>query len=128
METGQKRMTCLLPSCKNLFMGNENKKFCSLACKNAFHNEKRKTEQQEIGNVINILKSNRRILAAILGSNQVKKISEQRLLDKGFIFRYHTHRRINKGDNKEYIFCFDVGYVTHAAGWYTVVKAFKESE
>lgn len=120
----QFKQVCL--ECGSKFSGNTNKKFCSADCKSIYHNKKRKAEAEEIGAIINILKSNRRILAEIAGDKSVKNMSEQQLLDRGYIFRYHTHRRINKGDSKEYIFCFDYGYLPLSNGWYTIVKAFKD--
>ena len=119
---------CLNPACGKTFSGNENKKFCSSECKNEYHNARRKEENKEIGMVVNILKTNRRILEQLLGERKVKNVSGQRLLDNGFVFRYHTHRRPNKGDGKEYIFCFDLGYLPLENGWYKIVKGFKETE
>ncbi len=118
------KMACV--RCGKKISGNDNKKFCNDFCKNAFHNSRRKKESREIGDIIGILKTNRRIIAGLLNGLEIKKVSGQRLLDKGFIFRYHTHRRINKGDGKEYIFCFDYGYLELASGWYTLVRGFKE--
>ena len=112
--------------CPKLFSGNDNKKFCSDICKNDFHNARRKKEAQEIGDIITILKTNRRIIVDLLNGKEIKKVSAQRLLDKGFIFRYHTHLRTNKGDGKEYVFCFDYGYLELTSGWYTILRAFKE--
>lgn len=114
--------------CRKTFSGNDNKKFCSDGCKNNFHNNRRKLENKEISTVINALKSNRRIIMDILGDKSIKSVSGQRLLDQGFIFRYHTHRRTNKGDGKEYIFCFDFGYLPNGNGWYKLVKAYREDE
>lgn len=123
MASSRLNLICL--ECKSRFSGNSNKKFCSAACKNEYHNHRRKKEADEIGPVVNILKANRRILMEIADGKSVQNVSEQQLLDKGYVFRYHTHRRTNKGDNKEYIFCFDFGFLPLENGWYKVVKAFK---
>lgn len=120
------KMQCI--QCTKKISGNDNKRFCNDFCKNAFHNARRKKESKEIGDIITMLKTNRRIIAELLNDKEIKKVSAQRLLDKGFVFRYHTHRRINKGDNKEYIFCFDYGYIELPSGWYTILKAFKETD
>ena len=122
------KATCQNPGCNKVFSGNENKKFCSPECKNEYHNAKRKGENKEIGMIVNILKSNRRILESLLGNSSVKNVSSQKLLDNGFVFRYHTHTRPNKGDEKEYVFCFDLGYLPLKSGWYKIVKGYKESE
>ena len=79
------KAVCANPDCGKSFSGNENKKFCSTACKNEYHNAKRKGENKEIGPITNILKSNRRILEEVLGDHSVKNVSTQRLLDKGFV-------------------------------------------
>lgn len=128
MAKAPPKVACLNPGCGKTFSGNENKKFCSIACKNEYHNAKRKTETKDIGTIVTILKTNRRILEELLDGRSVKSVSEQRLLDSGFIFRYHTHIRVNKGDGKEYKFCFDFGYQTKSNGWYQIVKGFKESD
>ncbi len=122
------KAVCLNPGCGKAFTGNENKKFCSPTCKNEYHNAKRKEEHKEIGMIVNILKSNRKILEAFLEKNVVKNVSGQKLLDSGFVFRYHTHTRPNKGDDKEYVFCFDLGYLPLKSGWYKIVKGYKEAE
>lgn len=119
------KMNCIF--CQKIIRGNENKKFCSNACKNSFHNAKRKQEMRQIGAIINILRTNRNILAKLLRDRETLKLSSQRLLDQGYIFRYHTHRRVNKGDGREYIFCFDYGYTELNSGWHMIVKRFTES-
>ena len=62
----------------------------------------------------------------LLSGEQKKKVAEQRMLDLGYIFRYHTHTRSNKGDGKEYVFCFDCGYLPLGNKWYKIVRAFSE--
>lgn len=120
------RPKCLY--CHRPFSGNDNKKFCTDRCKNAFHNNRRKHETKEIGRIVTILKTNRRILEELLTGRDKRNIHEQELLDKGFIFRYHTHRRTNKGDNKEYYFCFDYGYLALSNRWYMIVQSFKRQD
>lgn len=112
--------------CGKRLTGNDNKRFCNEYCKNSFHNGIRKKESREIGEIITILKTNRRIIADLLDGLEIRKVSAQKLLDKKFVFRYHTHRRVNKGDGKEYIFCFDYGYLELSPGWYSILHAFKE--
>lgn len=111
--------------CGKPLRGNENKKFCDDFCKNKFHNTKRKKENEDIGKIITILKDNWRILGEVLDGKQVQNVSERALQDSGFVFRYHTHSRINKGDDKEYIFCFNYGYRRLNNGWYQVVVEIK---
>jgi hypothetical protein len=126
MSEAMQKQVC--QQCAKSFSGNENKKFCGDKCKNDHHNRRRKIESLEIGDVVNILKVNRRVLAELLGDQATKKVSAQRLMDKGFNFHYHTHHRVNKGDAKEYIFCFDYGYLQLPSGWYMIVLGFKEGD
>lgn len=123
-ESDLQQPACL--QCQKPLNGNDNKKFCAYTCRNAWHNARRKHESKEIGRVINILKTNRRIMNELLAGGQKKNVAEQRLLDLGFIFRYHTHTRSNKGDGKEYVFCFDCGYLPLGNNWYMIVRAFSE--
>ena len=109
-------------TCKKKISGNENKKFCSDTCKNVYHNSKRKQESGLTGKIISILKSNRKILEILMDGKSVTNVKEQALLDNGFVFRYHTHNRVNQGDKKEYIFCFEYGYCRKENGWFTIVK------
>ena len=104
-----KKIKCLW--CGIPISGNENKRFCSAGHKNAYHNARRKKETGQTGKIITILKNNRRTLEALLEGKEVKSVKEQTLLDNGFVFRYHTHNRINQGDQKAYIFCFEYGNI-----------------
>lgn len=114
--------------CPELFVGNENKIYCSDKCRNIVNNARRKAENLQIGGIITKLKTNRRIIQELLDDKEIKNVPAQRLLDKGFVFNYHTHIRTNKGDSKEYIFCFDYGYLALPSGWYKILKAFKNDE
>ena len=120
MAARVKKIKCLW--CGFAIRGNENKRFCSPGHKNAYHNAKRKKESGQTGKIITILKNNRRTLEALLDGKEVASVKEQTLLDNGFVLRYHTHNRINQGDQKEYIFCFEYGYYRKDNGWYTIVK------
>ncbi len=58
----------------------------------------------------------------LLEGKEVANVKEQVMLDSGFVFRYHTHVRVNQGDQKEYFFCFEYGYYRKDNGWCTIVK------
>ncbi|MFT3749087.1 MAG: DUF2116 family Zn-ribbon domain-containing protein [Agriterribacter sp.] len=120
MKSKIKKRKCLV--CSKSFEGNDNKKFCSEKCKNAYNNGRRKEETGQTGKVISILKHNRRAMEMLLDGKEVTNVKEQTLLDNGFVFRYHTHTRANHGDQKEYIFCFEYGYHRKENGWCTIVK------
>lgn len=120
MAVRVKKQKCLW--CKKPIEGNTNKKFCKLEHKNAYHNALRQKETERIGKIVTILKNNRRILERALHKKDVVSLKEQSLLDEGFLFKYHTHNRINQGDGKEYVFCFEYGYIRKDNGWCTIVK------
>jgi hypothetical protein len=53
------------------------------------------------------------------------KIPQQKLLDKGFVFKYHTHTYKNKKE-QVYFFCYDYGYLPLENNWLLVVKRKEE--
>lgn len=39
------------------------------------------------------------------------------MVDEGFNFKYHTHKWVNQEGGKEYVFCFQYGYLRKDNGW-----------
>jgi hypothetical protein len=76
--------------------------------------------------VVNALRKNRKILQDLIpASEEFHKTTQERMIEKGFLFKYHTHIYKNKkGD--VYYFCFDYGYLPLDNDWYLVVNR-KES-
>jgi hypothetical protein len=69
---------------------------------------------------------NRRILEGIFpGNEEIAKVTREKLLQKGFQFRYITNLYTNKKGNT-YFFCYDVGYLPLENEWYLVVKRKEE--
>ncbi len=57
-----------------------------------------------------LLRRNRRLLEKILPvSKHTIKTTRQKLLNKGFRFRYFTHTQLN-AKGKLYYFCYEYGY------------------
>jgi|TARA_R110000744_G_scaffold378242_2_gene494119 hypothetical protein len=75
-----------------------------------------------IRNINNALKKNRNILASVLKDGEdTTKISREKLLNSGFIFKYGTHSYTTKKGSK-YIYCYDYGYLKLEHDWFLVVR------
>jgi len=71
---------------------------------------------------MNSLLKNRRILEECLpATEEMIKIQQDKLMQKGFVFKYHTHSYTNK-KNKIYYFCFDYGFLPLENQWYLIVR------
>jgi hypothetical protein len=58
-------------------------------------------------------------------SEEMVKITKQKMQEKGFQFKYFTHTYANKKGNV-YYFCYEYGYLLLEGDWVLVVKR-KES-
>lgn len=75
--------------CQQVFFGRSDKRFCSVACKNAYHNAKRKNDL--VHQVDASLHRNRFTLERLFSDNQGPKVlSKEILKDQGFLFEYAT--------------------------------------
>ncbi len=54
-------------------------------------------------------------------SEEMAKITKQKMLEKGFQFKYFTHTYTNKKGNI-YYFCYEYGYLLLEGDWLLVVK------
>ena len=116
--------TCL--SCGKTVKGRSDKKFCDDYCRAAFNNELKSAANSLIRNVNNALAKNRRVLQQLLPEGEhTAKASREKLLEKGFQFKYHTHLYRTKTD-KTYFYCYEYGYLPLENNWFLVVK--KEGE
>jgi hypothetical protein len=70
-------------------------------------------------NINNILRKNRRILAA-LNPNGKARVHREKLLAEGFKFSYFTNEYVTKSGNN-YRFCYDQGYLEIDNDYYTLV-------
>ncbi len=110
---------CLL--CQKPLKGRSDKKFCDDYCRAAYNNELKSPVNNHIRNVNNALSKNRRILEEALGTEEMAKTTKEKLLQKGFSFKYITHLYNNKKGNT-YFFCYDLGYLPLENDWYLIVK------
>ncbi|NJC28124.1 hypothetical protein [Neolewinella antarctica] len=100
------KRTC--PECGDEYTGRSDKKFCSSPCRAAFHNRKNAEDNTFQRSVNNILRHNRNVLAE-LNPDGKSNVRKDRLIDRGFKFRYFTNQYRTR-NNKLYHFCYDYGY------------------
>lgn len=70
-------------------------------------------------NINNLLRKNRRILAA-LNPDGKANVHRDKLLEKGFNFNYYTNV-YNTRTGNTYYFIYDQGYLERDEGYYTLV-------
>lgn len=116
--------TCLL--CGKILKGRSDKKFCDDYCRAAFNNELKSAANNHIRNVNNALGKNRRILESLLpAGEQTAKASRDKLVEKGFLFKYHTHQYHARNGNT-YFYCYEYGYLPLENNRLLVVKRNEE--
>ncbi len=111
--------TCLL--CDKPLKGRADKKFCDDYCRAAYNNELKGPVNNHIRNINNALGKNRRILDAILGTEEMAKTTRDKLMQKGFLFKYFTHQYLNK-KGQTYFFVYEMGYLPLENDWFLIVK------
>jgi len=118
MEAADKN--CL--ECNKTLKGRVDKKFCSDLCRNSYNNKLNSDTNSYVRNINNILRKNRRILEETLpATEEMAKSTRQKMLEKGFQFKYFTHTYTNKKGNV-YYFCYEYGYLLLEADWILIVK------
>lgn len=120
MTTGTPIKLC--QACNKPVKGRTDKKFCDDYCRNNFNNQLKADSNNQVRNINNALGKNRRILEGIIGEGEeMAKTSKEKLLEKGFQFKYITHSYTNKKGNT-YFFCYDHGYLSLENDGYLIVK------
>lgn len=77
--------------------GRADKRFCDDYCRIHYNNKMKSGSNNLIRNINNALKKNRNILAGFLKEDEeTAKISREKLLGNGFIFKYGTHSYTTK--------------------------------
>ena len=99
----------LCPECGEPIAGRIDKKFCSDLCRNAFNNKVNSDSTNYVRNINNILRKNRRILEDLLQGEKTT-LPKQKLIDKGFNFKYITNHSVTK-NNHTYFFCYEFGFL-----------------
>lgn len=118
METNEKK--CI--ECSKTLQGRADKKFCGDLCRNSYNNKLNSDSNTYVRNINTILRRNRRILEEVLpATKEMAKIFRQKMLEKGFQFKYFTHTYTNKKGNI-YYFCYEYGYLLLESDWLLIVK------
>jgi predicted nucleic acid-binding Zn ribbon protein len=120
--TASDNKTCL--HCGKTLKGRVDKKFCDDYCRNNYNNQQKAKSSYSsyVRNINNSLLKNRRILESILPENEeMAKATHDKLVQKGFLFKYHTHTYANK-KGQTYFFCYDYGYLPLENDWFLVVR------
>ena len=115
-------------ACDKTLRGRVDKKFCNDYCRSNYNNlQKIKDKPDEyVKQVNNTLLKNRKILAAVLPEqDEMAKTTLDKLIQKGFVFKYHTHTYKNKKE-QTYFFCYDYGYLSLSENWFLVVRRKEE--
>ena len=99
----------LCPECGTPIRGRIDKKFCSDLCRNSFNNKVNSDTTNYVRNVNNILRKNRRVLEDLLVGEKIT-LPRQKLIDKGFNFKYYTNQTVTK-NNHTYLFCYEYGFL-----------------
>lgn len=114
--------TRLCLSCSKPLKGRTDKKFCDDYCRNNYNNQLKAHNSNLVRNINNALGKNRRILDSLfVPGEEMAKTTKEKLLQKGFQFKYITHLYSNKKGNT-YFFCYDLGYLPLENDWYLVVR------
>ena len=123
----EKKEPTLCLSCGAAVKGRADKKFCNDYCRNEYNNGLKSGTSNLVRNINNALGKNRRVLESVVATGQeTGKINAEKLLAKGFQFKYYTHTYTNKkGD--VYYFCYDMGYLPLENDWFLIVKRKEET-
>ncbi len=117
------KKVCL--DCGEVIKGRSDKKFCNDICRNSYNNKLNSDTTNYVRNVNNILRKNRRVLEENL-KGETTTISKQKLVDKGFNFKYYTNQILTK-NNHTYFYCYEFGYLPLEKEMILIVKR-KESK
>jgi hypothetical protein len=118
----QQKEATLCLACGKAVKGRSDKKFCDDYCRAAYNNDLKSAANNNIRNINNALGKNRRILESLLPEGKATvNISRDKLIEKGFAFKYHTHLYTTK-ENRTYFYCYEYGYLPLENNWYMVVK------
>ena len=123
MTAETKNKFCL--TCSKPIRGRTDKKFCDDYCRNNYNNQLKSNTTNLVRNINNALGKNRRILENFFGKEEMIKTTKDKLLEKGFQFKYITHTYTNKKGNV-YFFCYDIGYLPLENDWYLLVRRKEE--
>jgi|SRR5690554_895291 len=102
-----KIMKC--PTCQNEFEGRRNKKFCSVVCKNQFHNEAYRNANDVVLNMNKILHNNRKILKNLFRIYRSSSVPISVLEAHGYNRKFHTHL-FDAPSGARYTMVYEIGF------------------
>jgi predicted nucleic acid-binding Zn ribbon protein len=110
-------------TCGAALRGRSDKKFCNDYCRNQYNNEQKASVRQHpvVRNVNNALLRNRKILNGFLEEEETTRVSREKMLEMGFVFRYMTENYCTRNGN-HYHYCYDLGYRQLENGWVIIVR------
>lgn len=118
--------SCLFCS-KPIKSGRADKKFCDSGCKDAYNNEQKEGERNEIRTIDLIIKKKRRVLRKLYDkSKPALTFTREQLIREGFEFGFMTHIVITKGKGNEIIFCYDFGFREIKKGQFQIYPSFSK--
>lgn len=95
--------------CNQKLSGRRDQRFCSDYCRNTHNNRLNEDSTKYMRRINNILRKNRRILAA-LNPDGKKTVDGITLAEEGFNFHYYTNVYTTK-TGSQYFFCYEQGYL-----------------
>lgn len=126
MTSGTKIQSKLCLNCNKPVKGRTDKKFCDDYCRNNYNNLLKSNTTNLVRNINNALGKNRRILESLFNDGEeMTKTTKDKLLQKGFQFKYITNTYANKKGNI-YFFCYELGYLPLENDWFLIVKRKEE--
>ena len=117
-----------MPKCKicsKMINGRSDKKFCSVKCKNYYHTNLRRVNENEVKvkEIDTILHRNRSILLEILSKTGRQKKVPRIVLDRmNFNYTYYTHTIINSV-GKTFFYVYDLAYMTFSDNEVLIVRS-----
>ena len=96
--------------CDTPFQGREDKRFCSIACKNKHFNAIRQSTQKGTKEIDGYLHRNHQILAMLMGEARKETFDRLVLVRAGFKFDYLTGLYFNS-ENKIYHLVYDYAWM-----------------
>ncbi len=126
MTAEKKIKSKLCLNCSKPVKGRTDKKFCDDYCRNNYNNLLKSNTTNLVRNINNALGKNRRILESLFADGEeMTKTTKDKLLQKGFQFKYITNTYANKKGNI-YFFCYELGYLPLENDWFLIVKRKEE--
>lgn len=108
--------------CKKVIKGRVDKKFCSLACKNAFNYQLRRDTKSITKTIDNILHRNYEILRLLMPEGKKKVLYNRLVLEQtGFQFNYHTSTYVNSR-KKTYFYVYDFAWMEFSTREIMIVR------